>query len=186
MQCEWWGADPDGAYCLAPAVAKESSWGLALHTQRVAELCPAPAHPLYQLTTRKDRLERLGLEAKVEAKVEPPEASQAQKMEVRYYESHITIEPVFGERYAEFKTTSMFHGFKSTELLLQKRKEDKPERSSKDMFCTAHSKSFEDLERRMTTLTRCLRASGFKVWRQKIEAVMLDIRHPAMPAEASW
>jgi len=105
---------------------------------------------------------------------------------VRYFESHITIEPVFEDKYAEFKTVAMLHGFRSTELLLQKRKNDTPTRSSMDMFCTAHSKNFHDLEHRMRTLSRVLHASGFKVWRRKIEAVLVDEREPNMPTEASW
>ena len=60
MQCEHWAADMDGSYCSAPKVLSSGSpYGLSLSSRAIVEFCPAPEHPLYQLTTRQDRLTSL-------------------------------------------------------------------------------------------------------------------------------
>lgn len=46
--CEFSGWDPDGPYCTHPHVAEGMPHGVALHTRRVAERCPAPDHPHWQ------------------------------------------------------------------------------------------------------------------------------------------
>lgn len=93
-----------------------------------------------------------------------------------YYEAHITIEPVFDfdRDYAGYIAED--YGFKLAHLLMKKRKEDTEERSSKDTFMTGHSKSFKDLEQRTKECIIELQASGFKVWRYKIEDTILDSR----------
>lgn len=99
--------------------------------------------------------------------------------EVRYYESHITIEPILEEnKLAEVKQITSDMGFQVAELLLQRRKEDTPERSAKDSFCTGRDKSYEVLKHRMHVVSQDLRAKGYKVWRCKIEAVIYDERTP--------
>lgn len=95
-------------------------------------------------------------------------------MEVKYYECHITIEPVFNERLDEFKEICLKYKFKAADLLFQKRKTDTPERSSKDSFCTSRSKGFDEMKTRMESLTSELTFNNFSVWRRKIEAVLLD------------
>lgn len=97
-------------------------------------------------------------------------------MEVKYYESHITIEPVFEERLGRFQEVCRKHGFRAADLLMQKRKEETPVRSDKDTFCTGRGKSFDELKEQMLQLVSELREQGFDVWRQKIEAVLLDER----------
>ncbi len=88
-----------------------------------------------------------------------------------YFEAHITIEPILEEeRLQQLKTLC----FKVADLLFQKRKSDSPKRSSKDSFCTGRDKNFESLKEKMTLLVEQLRCAGFKVWRQKIENVILD------------
>lgn len=71
-----------------------------------------------------------------------------------YHESHVTIEPVFDERLERLKQLCNEHGFRVTDLLMQKR--------------TAA------LESRMFAFVAALRDEGFKVWRYKIEDVVLD------------
>lgn len=94
----------------------------------------------------------------------------------KYYEAHVTIEPVFDERLEELKMLTAIHGFRVADLLLQRRKSDKEQRSSKDSFCTGRSSDLDDLFDRMTDMVKHLELLGFQVWRQKIEAVLFDER----------
>ncbi len=91
-------------------------------------------------------------------------------LDVIYYECHITIEPVFDERLELFKTLCEPLRFKVAKLLMEK------EPSTKDSFCTAHDSNVEALIVRMRRLVESLRANGFEVYRNKIEAVVLDER----------
>lgn len=93
-----------------------------------------------------------------------------------YYECHITIEPVFEERLAVLADLCKLYGFKPAKLLMQKRKEETPERSAKDTFVTGHSKSYSTLSTNMVNLIVLLQRQGYKVWRYKIEDVVLDSR----------
>lgn len=91
-----------------------------------------------------------------------------------YYESHITIEPVFDRALMRVAQISAAHGFKVADLLMQKRASDTAERSKHDTFCTGRSRDFDDLCERMEWCVRHLRAVGFRVWRYKIEDTILD------------
>lgn len=95
---------------------------------------------------------------------------------ISYYESHITIEPVFGEDLEKVAQLAREHSFKVADLLMQKRKTDTPVRSSKDTFCTGRGKDYSDLEGRMMDLAKAIRMAGFDVWRTKIEAILYDVR----------
>jgi hypothetical protein len=97
-------------------------------------------------------------------------------MIVKYYECHVTIEPVFDSRLDALHRLSSEHGFKPAKLLMQKRASSTPERSDKDTFCTAHSKSFDDISDRMRRFVHLLKSAGYQVYRNKIEAVVLDER----------
>lgn len=97
-------------------------------------------------------------------------------MEAKYYESHVTIEPVFGERLELFAQVCSTYKFKAAKLLMQKDRADTPERSNKDTFCTGHANNYDDLHKRMTELRIALTALRFAVWRYKIEAVLLDVK----------
>lgn len=97
-------------------------------------------------------------------------------MDVKYYESHITIEPVFGEQLELFRMLCKDYGFKAADLLMQKEREDTPVRSDKDTFCTGRGKDFDDLKARMLRLTAQLEDHGYQVWRRKIEAILYDER----------
>ena len=62
------------------------------------------------------------------------------------------------------------------ELLMQKRKDDTPERSRYDTFMTGHSQSLSDIKYRMICCIKELGVHGFKIWRYKIEDTILDSR----------
>lgn len=94
--------------------------------------------------------------------------------DVLYYESHITIEPCFDERLSYLKDICKKYSFKVADLLMKKRKEDTPERSAYDTFCTGRSKHFEDIASRMRNLLSELTNFRFKVYRYKIEGAYID------------
>lgn len=95
-------------------------------------------------------------------------------METKYFESHITIEPVFGERLDLFEKLCRDKNFRAAKLLMQKDRKDTGERSSKDSFCTGHDKVYGSLFLRMLDLKESLKMNGFEVWRCKIEAILFD------------
>jgi hypothetical protein len=93
-----------------------------------------------------------------------------------YFEAHVTIEPVFGERLELFKTICRAHLFRPAELLMKKRQADTAKRSRYDTFCTARSGSYADIVERTTCVVGLLRKAGFTVWRFKIENTLIDVR----------
>ncbi len=93
-----------------------------------------------------------------------------------YYEAHVTIEPVFDERLELFRRIAQAHHFRVAELLMKKRSDDTEDRSSKDSFCTSHSKYFEVIKSNTISMVNNLKDMGFKVWRYKIEDTILDSR----------
>jgi hypothetical protein len=94
----------------------------------------------------------------------------------KYYECHITIEPVYDERLALFTEQCSRFNFKPAKLLMQKDRKETPERSNKDTFCTGHSKEYDDIYNRMMSLVKVLQSDKFAVWRYKIEDVILDVK----------
>ena len=93
-----------------------------------------------------------------------------------YYECHVTIEPIFDDLLDQAKQLALDNNFKIANLLMQKRKEDTPERSIYDTFMTGHSQNYEQLEHRMISLIADLHKNNFKVWRYKIESIIIDSR----------
>jgi len=93
-----------------------------------------------------------------------------------YYESHVTIEPVFDDRLERAKRWADVCGFKVADLLMKKREADTEERSKNDTFMTTHSKDLTDIIGRTKTFIEGLKAAGFKVWRYKIEDITMDSR----------
>lgn len=100
--------------------------------------------------------------------------------EIKSYEAHVTIEPVFGERFDHFEKCCTPYKFRPAELLLQKQRDQTPTRSNKDSFCTGHSKTYDDLFSRTQQLVEDLKEAGFEVWRYKIEGIVLDVRTPPL------
>jgi hypothetical protein len=96
--------------------------------------------------------------------------------EISYYESHITIEPVGGNRLAEFERLALLMRFKVAKLLMVKDRNGSEQRSNRDSFCTGHSKDYWSLLARTEQLHDLLKDAGFKVWRYKIEGCLLDVK----------
>lgn len=94
-----------------------------------------------------------------------------------YYECHVTIDPVFDERLEEAGRLAKSYGFRIASLLMQKRKDDTPERSKYDTFMTAHDKQFGPLMDRARQLAGALILAGFRVHRVKIEDTVFDTKH---------
>lgn len=97
-------------------------------------------------------------------------------MEVKYYECHITIEPVFDQGLEEFKSICASQNFRVADLLMMKSRSETAKRSNKDTFCTGHGKDYEELFQRMDCVVEEAQKSGFQVWRKKIEAILFDER----------
>lgn len=93
-----------------------------------------------------------------------------------YYEMHVTIEPVFGERQLAAKTIAAAHGFSMADLLMQKNRQPTEERSDKDMFITGHAENLNKATERVTNVVREFRSAGFRVWRYKVEDTIIDSR----------
>lgn len=89
-----------------------------------------------------------------------------------YYESHITIDPVFNEQKEAADILARRFGFRLAKLLMQKGQE-----SELDTFMTAHAKVYEDILERTRSCVRALGDAGFVVRRAKIEDTLLDTRH---------
>lgn len=102
--------------------------------------------------------------------------SDGSKNSLLYYEAHVTIEPIFGERREEASLLAKECNFKIASLLMKKREEDTVERSQYDTFMTGHAKNYGDLRDRLIELVGLLQKNGFKVWRYKIEDTICDSR----------
>lgn len=98
-------------------------------------------------------------------------------MNVLYYESHITIEPTDENGREDIEKIAGQFNFKLAKLLMQKRSVDTPERSKYDTFCTGHGTDQQDILNRMKACIMWLKIHGFKVWRYKIECVIIDSRN---------
>jgi hypothetical protein len=94
-----------------------------------------------------------------------------------YHEIHVTIEPQFEERLDDVKELAKKHGFKVAELLMQKRKSDTPERSKYDTFLTGHVHLLDHAIESVKNIVKVLEENHFKVWRYKIEDVVIDSRY---------
>lgn len=57
---------------------------------------------------------------------------------------------------------------------MKKREKDTEERSKNDTFKTGHSQDKDDIINRMLSVMKELSDNNFKVWRYKIEDVILD------------
>lgn len=93
-----------------------------------------------------------------------------------YFESHVTIEPLFDERLDAFKELCRSWGFHVADLLMKKRDKDTAERSRFDTFATTRGRYFEDIQRQTMCLVESAQLAGFIVWRYKIENTLVDVR----------
>lgn len=96
------------------------------------------------------------------------------KKALYYFESHITIEPIFDEVLEKADNIAKKHKFQIADLLMQKRAKDTPERSKYDTFMTGRGVDYEDLCTRTEKCIKELQADGLTVWRYKIEDTLMD------------
>lgn len=98
-------------------------------------------------------------------------------MKTFYYETHITIEPLFEQDLERVKLICEGSGFKVANLLMQKRKEDTPTQSRFDTFMTAHNQDLNKAIVQLIDFMKLLKSVGVKVHRYKIEDVIIDSRN---------
>jgi hypothetical protein len=90
-----------------------------------------------------------------------------------YYESHITIDPVYYEDLEEFKRLAAKYNFRVAELLMSKGGE-KGVPSTQDSFCTSRSKDYTKITNDTIAMVAALQQVGFHVRRYKIEDTLVD------------
>lgn len=91
-----------------------------------------------------------------------------------YYEAHVTVEPVFGDRLEALKKLASHHGFRVADLIMKKSPEGEETSSQKDSFCSAKSFQLTDLTARMQSFLLALTWSGFTLYRYKVEYAVID------------
>lgn len=94
------------------------------------------------------------------------------------YEIHITIEPLLtdSER-GRITQTIERTGFRLADLLMAKRPTDTPERSKFDTFITGHRDDLGEAYKAVRLVVDLIQRSGYKVWRYKVEEIILDSKH---------
>lgn len=105
-------------------------------------------------------------------------------MDTLYYESHVTVEPVFDAKLELLTQIAHNHKFRVADLFLQKRPQDTPERSRFDSFCTSRGQECNELVYRTRRLVADLQFNGLTVWRYKVESALVDERFAKTPAAA--
>lgn len=93
-----------------------------------------------------------------------------------YFESHVTIEPVFGDRLSELKCIATQQGFRVADLIMKKGVGETPTPNQEDTFCTGRSKDWNTMKGKTYLFVTILQECGFKVYRYKIENTLLDSR----------
>lgn len=93
-----------------------------------------------------------------------------------YFESHVTLEPVFDERLTLLKILAKSSGFHVAKLIMKKRKGETPSPNQEDAFCTARSVDYNELLGDIMIFIGRLQKHDFKVYRYKIENTLLDSR----------
>jgi hypothetical protein len=95
---------------------------------------------------------------------------------MKAFESHVTTDPIFGERREQLAELAQKHGFQLAKLFMSKEEE-----SLEDTFMTGHSAAYVELMSRMVDLVREARQHGFNVRRYKIEEIHLDSKYQDDP-----
>ena len=85
-----------------------------------------------------------------------------------YYESHITIDPVYEDGLRKFKDIAAIYNFRVAKLLMEKTP------STIDAFCTSRSKDYTQIVNDTICLVDALQGEGFHVRRYKIEDTLVD------------
>ena len=92
-----------------------------------------------------------------------------------YFESHVTIDPVFDADLDRFRGLACQYGFRVASLLMRKG-DGVLVPSVDDTFCTSRGQVWEDIKCRTRLLVSAAIAEGFTVRRYKIEDTLLDVR----------
>lgn len=101
-----------------------------------------------------------------------------------YFESHVTIDPVFDARRDAAEALARKHRFRMAKLIMRKREGDDEVPHEDDAFMTARHKSLLAIRNYTSNLVRDLRDHGFVVRRYKIEDTLLDSNHgDTLPCE---
>lgn len=85
-----------------------------------------------------------------------------------YFECHVTLEPVVGDRLALLERLSHVRGFRVATFLMQK------DESTPDAFTSSRSRNYTDILTRMMLLIHNCADVGLIVKRYKIENTILD------------
>ena len=93
----------------------------------------------------------------------------------RYFECHVTIDPVFEEQFEQVRAIAERHQFRVAELLMQKRAADTLERSKYDTFMTGRGSYYTKLKVQMEALVAEL-STVCAVRRCKIEETLFDTK----------
>lgn len=93
-----------------------------------------------------------------------------------YYESHITIDPVFDARRDMAAQIASQFGFRLAKLIMRKHEADEEQPSQDDTFMTGHSQDMMDIAMRTRNCVQRLNLEGFVVRRYKIEDTVVDSR----------
>ncbi len=93
-----------------------------------------------------------------------------------YYESHITIDPVFDDAREMASELAKQYKFKLATLIMRKREADEEKPAEDDTFMTGHSKDYQDISARTRGLVELLQTNGYQVRRYKIEDTLVDSR----------
>jgi hypothetical protein len=93
-----------------------------------------------------------------------------------YYESHVTIAPVFGRDLDIVKMICEPHGFRVASLVMKKDAEGPEIPSRDDTFCSSRNHVLEEITQGTVALCRELIANGYTVLRAKVEDTVWDTR----------
>lgn len=85
-----------------------------------------------------------------------------------YYESHVTLEPVEGDRLELLTKFAGVYGFRVAELLMRR------EGGREDSFCTARHADWDTIVQRTMAFVRALQGNDYAVRRYKIEDTLVD------------
>lgn len=85
-----------------------------------------------------------------------------------YYECHVTLPPKDREL---VDSIAKFHRFKTSSLV-----GDEIMGDDKLLYCTSHSKTYDELSQRMDALVENLTENGVEILREKIEHIIYDTK----------
>ena len=91
-----------------------------------------------------------------------------------YYECHITIEPVIGDRLKELQEAVKEYTFKVASLVMLKENGIDSSVPRKDCFMSAKNVDYNVLYENMILMLDYLKSNSYKIYRYKIENILMD------------